>query len=66
MIHVCQLMLNNYHRTKLTTSKNGLYIVVTLLGIDTLFKDTQIRLLHYINVGTDAKIVDPTPDKVWL
>ncbi|XP_057310870.1 uncharacterized protein LOC130648792 [Hydractinia symbiolongicarpus] len=37
----------------------------TLHGIDTL-KDAQVRVLHYIESKTSSRIVDPTPEKVWL
>ena len=37
----------------------------TLHGIDTL-KDAQVRVLHYIENNTASRIVDPTPEKLWI
>ncbi|XP_057291246.1 uncharacterized protein LOC130613905 [Hydractinia symbiolongicarpus] len=37
----------------------------TLQGITTL-KEAQVRVMSYFENKTEAKIVDPTPDKIWL
>ena len=37
----------------------------TLKGIANL-QDARVRVLEFISLGTDKRLIDPTPDKKWL
>ena len=36
-----------------------------LKNVETL-KEAQVKVLQYFKLGTEKKLVDPTPNKIWL
>ena len=31
-----------------------------------ILKETQVKVLQYFKLGTEEKLIDPTPNKIWL
>ena len=37
----------------------------SLKNVETL-KEAQVKVLQYFKLGTENKLIDPTPNKIWL
>ena len=37
----------------------------SLKNVETL-KEAQVKVLQYFKLGTEKKLIDPTPNKIWL